>query len=163
MAARTRSEYRGATSVDAPSTERGVELRPVTDGDRSAIASLLLDAYRGTIDDEGEGEPEALAAADFYLGSIVRGCSVVAESQGALVAISFVVVVGEVHFIDPVATAATMKRQGVGRRAVSQSLALLAERGVDEVRAVITDGNVGSEALFVSLGFRRVGSWGSSA
>ena len=37
----------------------GLTIRPALDLDRSVLALLLLDAYRGTIDDEGEGLEEA--------------------------------------------------------------------------------------------------------
>jgi L-amino acid N-acyltransferase YncA len=39
------------------------------------------------------------------------------------------------------------------------SLRSLAEAGIDEVGAVITDGNTPSERLFARFGFVRVGEW----
>jgi ribosomal protein S18 acetylase RimI-like enzyme len=161
---RTRSEYRlfGVhPPVAATTTEAGAEVgvRLARDEDRDAIAVLVLDAYRGTVDDEGEGPAEARLAADEFLHLRVPGWSVVIEDNGLLVAMSFVVEVADHAYVDPVATASTRKRQGLGRRAVTASLRRLLAAGVDEVGAVITDGNTASEALFVSLGFVRVGPW----
>ena len=49
---------------------------------------------------------------------------------------------------------------GLGRDAVCIALCSLANSGVDEVGATITDGNTASENLFVGLGFARIGPWG---
>lgn len=137
-------------------------VRGVTDVDRVDLATLLLDAYRGTVDDEGEGPDEALAAIDFYLATIVRTSSFVVLDGSDLVAMSFVVVVGDRHYVDPVAVSPRVQRRGVGRAAVATSLAALADDGVRDVGAVITDGNTPSERLFRSLGFVRIGPWGVS-
>ena len=159
---RTRSEYRRDLTV-APTAPAGRSgswaIAPATSADRGALAMLLLDAYRGTIDDEGAGEAEARQAIDGYLGGLLPVYSVVIEEDGRLVAISFVVVLGGRHFIDPVATAAR-KGHGLGAAAVSHSLRALARDGVADVGAVITDGNVASERLFRRLDFTRVGPWG---
>lgn len=125
--------------------------------DRTAAAALLLDGYRGTIDDEGEGDADALAAIDHSFSTILWPHSVVAETASRLIGLSFVVVVGGVHYIDPVVTAADHKRRGIGRLVVTSSLRSLR---VPEVGAVTTDGNTASEGLFRSLGFVRTGSWG---
>ena len=77
----------------------------------------------------------------------------------AVMALSFVVVVKDRHYVDPVATAVPFKGAGLGRTAVDHSLSLLASDGVEEAGAVITDGNVPSERLFTSLGFTRVAAW----
>ena len=163
---RRRSEYlrphwRPATAELPPQSA----VRPVEDGDRAQLASVLLDAYRGTIDDEGENEQDALQAIDFSLATIVRGPSVVVTDRDddRIVAMSFVVVVGGRHFIDPVATAADRKGHGLGTVAVEASVDLLHEAGIDEVGAVITDGNRPSERLFTSLGFERIGPWPRSS
>jgi GNAT superfamily N-acetyltransferase len=160
---RTRSEYLLSLPGEllehvraAPSSAR---IRGVRADDRDALAALLLDAYRGTVDDEGEGDDEARDAIDEYLGRIVWPHSVVLEERESLIAMSFVVIVEGRHYIDPVATASDRKGEGIGRAVVLASLRSLADDGIAEVGAVITDGNTPSERLFARLGFVRVGTW----
>ncbi len=155
---RTRSEYRLAPIPDGLPETR-VEVEPPDEGRREVLAQLLLDAYRGTIDDEGEDLDDARDAIDHYLGTILRSHSVVLLEDSLLIAFSFVLTVGDVVYIDPVAVAPRHKRRGIGRAAVQASLASLRESGVEEVGATITDGNAPSERLFRSLGFVRVGAW----
>lgn len=155
--ARTRSEYLAditGFTADAPAGAR-----PVVDGDRDALAALMLAAYRGTIDDEGEDIDDALDAVDEYLDLIVQPHSFVLETADGVVAMCFVVVVRGRHYVDPIAVDARVKRSGVGRALVAMVLASLAAAGVTEVGATITDGNEPSERLFASLGFRREGEW----
>lgn len=157
---RTRSEYRLSGFV---TSDRGTALntRPVADDDRRQLAELLLDAYRGTIDDEGEDLDDAFEAIDHYLEIIVRDHSIVVLGDDAtIVAMSFVVIVEDMHYIDPVAVASGHRGGGLGRAAVITSLQSLATSGVDQVGATITDGNEPSERLFTGLGFERHGAWG---
>ena len=140
---RSRSEYL-RVHADAPAlgvtSERGVRL--ASDDDRDALADLVLDAYRDTVDDEGEGSAEARQAVDDWLAGRIAACSVVIEEGERIVA-----------------TAAARKRQGLGHRAVCASVRRLHDAGFGEVGATITDGNVASESLFASLGFVRL-VWG---
>jgi L-amino acid N-acyltransferase YncA len=76
-----------------------------------------------------------------------------------LVAFAFVVVVDDVHYIDPVVVASARKRLGLGGALVRRCLGSLADAGIREVGATITDGNVASERLFIGLGFHRHGPW----
>jgi|RhiMethySRZTD1v2_1073278.scaffolds.fasta_scaffold288797_2 L-amino acid N-acyltransferase YncA len=160
---RSRSEYlltplSAATAIPSPTqrwTARTVEVT-----DREQLATMILDAYRGTVDDEGEDYEAALAAVDDWLSRLEAPHSVVLEEDGQLVTVSFVVNVAGREYIDPVATVSWRKREGLGRAAVAISLRSLGEAGVREVGAVITDGNTASERLFQGLGFVRVGSWG---
>jgi L-amino acid N-acyltransferase YncA len=76
-----------------------------------------------------------------------------------LVAFAFVVVVNDVHYIDPVVVAAARKRLGLGDALARRCLGSLADAGIPEVGATITDGNVASERLFIGLGFHRHGPW----
>ncbi len=160
--ARTRSDYRLDPLTDLPAapTLDPLTLRQPVDDDRVELAGVLLDAYRGTIDDEGEGEPEALAAIDQYLSSIERRWSRVVEDRGRPVAICFVVEVEGIRYIDPIAVAPAHKRRGLGGDLVLTVLHRLHEAGTERVGAVITDGNTPSQRLFARLGFTRVGSWG---
>ena len=102
----------------------------------------MLDAYRNTIDDEGESLEDACNAIDYYLTSIVRPHSFVMLDGSDLVAFAFVVVVHVVHYIDPVVVASARKRLGLGDALVRQCLGSLAGAGIPEVGATITDGNV---------------------
>jgi L-amino acid N-acyltransferase YncA len=164
--ARTRSEYRLLGIDPASLSGRPASVRHVVRGDREAFAALLLDAYRGTVDDEGETVADALDATDEWFDRIVWPHSFVIETEPApdthaavLQAASFVVMVDGRAYIDPVVTRAGVKRTGIGTAIVSVSLSSLLSAGVDEVGATITDGNVASEQLFAKLGFRRVGAW----
>lgn len=157
---RSRSEYL-RVHPDAPPVDVASEpgIRLASDDDRDALADLLLDAYRGTVDDEGEDVPAARQAADDFLGRRIAAGSVVIEDGERIVSMSFVTMVDGRAYIDPVATASRCQRQGLGRRAVRASLQRLHGAGVREVGATITDGNVPSERLFASLGFVRLGPW----
>ena len=159
---RSRSEYL-LTSLSVasplPSPTHRWTARAVDVADREQLATVILDAYRGTVDDEGEDHDAALAAVDEWLSRLESPHSVVLEQDGRIVAVSFVVNVAGREYIDPIAVVSASKRTGLGRAAVATSLRSLHEVGVREVGAVITDGNTASERLFASLGFVRLRSW----
>jgi len=159
---RTRSEYRFSISANQfePLTANVEHLHP---NDRDALGQLMLDAYRDTIDDEGETTTEALQAVDHLLTHCLREHSFVLKEAGKPVAMSFVLVVDGIHYIDPVAVTATHKNAGLGRKMVETSLASIASAGVTEMGATITDGNIPSERLFAGLGAVRVGPWPPAA
>jgi GNAT superfamily N-acetyltransferase len=153
-----RSEYRMSPILVAPA-HRSLKTRHPVEADRDALAAVLLDGYRDTIDDDGEDLDDAYAAIDQYLTRIERPHSFVVIEQEMVVAFSFVVVVKEVHYIDPVVVAPPRKQRGLARATVQLCLASLSAAGVVEVGAAITDGNIASERLFAGLGFSRRGSW----
>ena len=157
--ARTRSDYRLAVRI-APRSPAGVAIRPVSDDDRDALAPLLLDAYRGTIDDEGEDLDDAFEAIDRMLERAIRPFSFVATIDTGIAGFSFVIELDGVHYIDPVVVGPAHKRTGVGTAAVDRSLDALAAAQVVDIGATITDGNIASETLFRRLGFERHGPWG---
>jgi len=155
---RARSEYRLSPVRVAVSSAPLPTVHP-DQQQRDRLAALMLDAYRNTIDDEGESLDDALNAVDYYLASILRLHSYVVLDGTDVVGFAFVVVVNGVHYIDPVVVASARKRLGVGEALVRRCLNSLADEGISEVGATITDGNVASERLFIKLGFNRHGSW----
>jgi hypothetical protein len=122
---RGRSEYRLAPiSIDgAPA---GPDVSEPVEGDRGALAELLLAADRGTVDDEGADVEDARSALDRYFEILIRPHSLVVRDGGIPVAFSFVVVAGGLHHIDPVVVAPHRKRAGVGSDVVRRSLRSLA-------------------------------------
>ncbi len=155
---RARSEYR-LSPLPLVEPRPSYPFDPPTDSQRDALAAVLLAGYRGTVDDEGETIEEARVAIDHYLSVIDRSHSIVLLDADAIVAMSFVVRVGGIPYIDPVVVAPDRKRQGLGTEAVGLSLASLRRGGASEVGAAITDGNTASEQLFTRLGFTRRGPW----
>ena len=104
---RSRSEYlltplSVASAIPSPTHRWTVRAVDVTD--REQLATVILDAYRGTVDDEGEDHEAALAAVDDWLSRLEPPHSVVLEQDGRIVAVSFVVNVAGREYIDPVAT-----------------------------------------------------------
>ena len=91
---RSRSEYL-LTSLSVtspiPSPTHLWTVRAVDLTDREQLATVILDAYRGTVDDEGEDHEAALTAVDDWLSRLESPHSVVLEQDGRIVAVSFVV------------------------------------------------------------------------
>ena len=150
----------GRTTYEIDLIERSTAPRPAAvraaePGDRAALAALMLDAYAGTIDDEGESLADAEAEIADWLewgGSLAD--SVVEHELRAACLVSHLddrVVIGYVM------TAAASKRLGLARLVVIAALDGLAEAGLDRVELTITDGNTASERLFAGLGARPLG------
>jgi len=129
------------------------ELRALSHDDLDALAHLILDAYRGTIDDEGETMVEAVAEIQGWLDETpLLAHSIGAVFDGKLVAAVLVMTVDDAPFIAVVMTAAASKGSGLGRAVVEEALAGLHREGHRRVVLYITDGNVPSERLFASVG-----------
>lgn len=133
-------------------------LRHPTLSDAEPLAHVMLDAYRGTIDDGGETLDDARAeVASFFAAAPppLLDCSWVSESQQQLLAACLVGFWAErsAPFIAYLITGTAYKQQGLARQLVRASLASLAAAGYHQVWAVITAGNQPSERLLTSLGF----------
>ncbi|MGH7340927.1 MAG: GNAT family N-acetyltransferase, partial [Candidatus Rokuibacteriota bacterium] len=122
--------------------------------------ALLLDAYQGTADYEGEDLEASFRQAERYFngkqgGPAMLEASVIAWRGDAPVGACLVCEWTErgrpvVAFV---ATRADSKRAGVGRLLLAVATRRLSRAGHPELLAVITRGNAPSEALFKSLGF----------
>lgn len=149
----------------APSTARkgacvGLKLRPPRREDADAVGAVMLDAFQGTIDYEGEDLAESVRAFGSYFDGKYGGPPMVGESVVAWRGDEPVgaCLVGEwtekeSPFIAFVFTGAKSKGAGVARLMLAVSVRRLSRAGHPQVLAVITRGNTPSEALFRSLGF----------
>lgn len=162
-----RHEYRlilaEATGLAGLLVPAGVCVRGVSPADTHHLADLMLDAYRNTLDYEGEGLAEAVAEVESYFS---RASLNPAISQYSLA----------LDFGDSIASACLLefwqsrgvplvafvicrsahKRKGFGKFALHQTICKLRQAGYSELRALITEGNSPSETLFTHVGFRRV-------
>jgi hypothetical protein len=159
MAERIRHKYRfdlDGWALSATGVSRGV-IRPLQPEDTEALAGLMLDAYLGTIDYEGENIDDARAEIDEYLASDpILPCTRVIEMGGNLVAACLVARWEDAPLIAYVMTSASRKGQGLARATLLSSLDCLARTTDLEVFAFITEGNTASERLFLGLGAVRI-------
>lgn len=141
----------------------GMFVRAVSPDDALNLAELMLDAYRNTIDYEGEGIAEAIAEVEGYFSRAAKNPAI---SQHSLVlgfrdsiACACLLEFWErrsVPFVGYVMCRSTNKHQGLATFALHQTIGRLKSAGYSELRTIITEGNLPSEALFARAGFHRV-------
>lgn len=142
-----------------PLPESRLQLRRAVRDDRDALAELMLDAYLGTIDYEGEGIDEALAEVDSYLADEPMLDSSWVAGEGATLASAILVSPYDENqpIVGYVMTRAAAKGQGLAGILLERSISDLSRQGWSRLDAFITDGNVPSERLFLRAGATRVG------
>jgi ribosomal protein S18 acetylase RimI-like enzyme len=156
VTARTRfmlaAALRPAAVADDP------QARPPTPDDATALGALMLEAYRGTLDDEGENLEDAQDSAAELLdggsGLMLWDVSEVIERAGVMVAATLVTRWEGLPFVAFLITAPSHQRQGLGRAGMQRAINRLAAAGETVLRLVVTQGNAPAEALYESLGFR---------
>jgi len=134
-------------------------VRAPTPADAPAIAELMLAAYRGTIDDEGETPEETLEMvrqmfAGEY-GVMLWNISEVTERDGRLAAATICTMWEGRPFVAFMVTAPEYKGQGLARAGLTRAINRLAAAGDPLLRLVVTHGNAPAERLYASLGFVR--------
>lgn len=150
--------FRHSTTPD--SFTEGIWRNP-TIADKKILAELMLDAYRDTIDYDGETINDALHEVESYLSnqdSIWLDSSWLAITENELACASMVGFWKDRNspLIAYVMTASQHKGKHLATTGVSRSLKSLAEKNYTKVYAVITEGNVPSERVFRRLGFKRL-------
>jgi GNAT superfamily N-acetyltransferase len=109
------------------------------------------------VDDEGEGEAEALAEiqktyAGEY-GAFVLKCSRVVEREGRLVSATLITRWQERPFVAFSVTDPGCKRTGLARACMVAAMQCLRAAGESELRLVVTLANTPAVKLYKSLGF----------
>lgn len=127
--------------------------------DAEAFGALLLDAYRGTVDDDGEDLDDAVAQARKALDgswstpnpeasfSVVEG--------GRMKAITLVVDFERTSLLAFAATEKASQGQGLATELIARSLDALARQGSTLMRLHVTVANAPAVRLYEELGFVR--------
>lgn len=136
----------------------GIETRVVTRVDAEALAVLMDDAYRGTIDaepgqdlDDARREIAATFAGDY--GTPMLEASVVAVEHDDLVSASVVTRFEGSPFVAFTMTRASHKGRGLSRAVMTRTVRILADAGASHLDLVVTAGNEPAQRLSSSLGF----------
>jgi predicted GNAT family acetyltransferase len=126
--------------------------------ERELLAQLMLAAYRGGADDEGETIAEALQEVDHVLVSAERPfmpeASFVIEIDAILASASLVSLFRGAPLIAHIMTHPSYKRRGLGAAALLSSAHALREQGWNLLSLYVTDSNTPALALYRKLGFK---------
>jgi hypothetical protein len=132
--------------------------------DKQALAELMLDSYRGTIDYDGETIENSIAEIESYFSGLSDQkwleCSWLVFSKDELISACLIDFWQKRNapLVAYVMTSANWKGMHLAYSVVVHSLYSLVEKRQDKVLAVITDGNLPSEKVFTRIGFKRLTS-----
>lgn len=131
-------------------------IRTAARDDLPALGEVMYQAYRGTVDDEGESELGALEelkrTMDGKYGEFNWAASQVAEVDHAPVASSLVTTWQRFPLLAFTITLPQWQRRGIGGRLILRSAELLSGQGHRELRLVVTRTNPAIN-LYRKLGF----------
>jgi ribosomal protein S18 acetylase RimI-like enzyme len=131
--------------------------RAPTPTDQAALAELMLAAYQGTVDDEGETPEQALAVmaqwAEGDFGQPMWAVSEVVERQGQPVAATLVTLWQDLPLVAFVMTHPRWQRQGLARAGLRRAMQRLSAGDETVLRLVVTASNAPAMALYEQLGF----------
>jgi ribosomal protein S18 acetylase RimI-like enzyme len=164
MNAPARRHLVAPTSIDAPPRDppAGLDVRAPAPAEREALAALMLEAYRGTIDFDGSETIEvALDEVAGYLsgasGPPLLEHSLVAVAGGSIVGAVLVSFFEGLPLFAYAYTAPEWKGRGVSTALLRRSMASLAAAGFERVALFVTAGNDPAERIYERLGFRDAG------
>lgn len=160
MPEKLRYEVDLSNPVPALASPVDLRVRTVAPADLADLATLMLSAYIGTIDYEGENLDDATAEVGSFFDDpeSLLGRSYIVEDDGEIVSAVLVSMRHGLPFIGYVMTLPSHKRKGLARLVVTEAINRLADDGHERVVLYITDGNTPSESLFRSVGAVHIGS-----
>lgn len=128
--------------------------------DADSLARLMLEAYRGTVDDSGETLDDARAEVaktlDGGYGRFDFDASEVIERGAEIVSCTMVTHYEGLPMIAFSLTLPEWRRQGLARAGLRRTMNRLAQAGHQRVQLAVTSGNTPAERLYESLGFADV-------
>jgi ribosomal protein S18 acetylase RimI-like enzyme len=155
---------RSLDAVLPPIPRLGPFIRHPVPADSDAIAALMLDAYRGTIDFEptdtlADARKELAGSFAGEAGRFLADASFLAVEEDGVVSASLVTRYEDAPFVAFTMTRADRKGKGLARGLLIRSLHALADARGSHVDLEVTAGNEPAEHLYRSLGFVIVEEW----
>jgi GNAT superfamily N-acetyltransferase len=144
----------------------GLACRAAAQSDQKALAELMLDAYRGTVDYDGESLDDALSEIRHTLsgsyGRFLSECSFVFDGEAGLSSACLVTLLneGKPDETPLLAFAMTRKldqRRGLSSALILRSVAVLSGLGYSRLSLAVTADNTPARRLYEKLGFRHRG------
>jgi ribosomal protein S18 acetylase RimI-like enzyme len=124
------------------------------------VGRVLLAAYRGTVDDEGEAEDDAIGEVERTVegqyGPFLPEASFVAEDGARIVGASLLWLFESRPFLAYVVVHPDAQRRGIGSMLVEACGNALLSAGHTELDLYVTEANEAAVALYRKLGFEQV-------
>jgi ribosomal protein S18 acetylase RimI-like enzyme len=134
--------------------------RLVSRADVPELAHLMIDAYRGTIDDEGEtleeAQAEMRATMDGKYGEFLSTCSFAIELDGVLVSACLVTFWEGMPLIAFTMTHPDRQNRGLLTEILKRSINAMIAEGHEEARLLVTKGNLPAVHVYERLGFQTI-------
>jgi RimJ/RimL family protein N-acetyltransferase len=125
--------------------------------DAAELAALMLDAYRGSVDDDGETLADALNEVESYFtgksGAPLLEHSHVCLIDGEIQSAVLISLWQNTPLVAYLMTRAAWKGKGLVQRLLVRSLHSLGDAAFGSAEAFVTEGNIPSERLLASVGF----------
>ena len=125
--------------------------------DCESLGSLMLSAYRGTIDERHKIEDEAIEHIAKYFsgefGKPLLGCSYVAHQEELPVSVALVSMDGDEPLLAQLYTVPEWKNRGLASALIQLSMNALIENGFGVLNLMVTDGNEAAAHVYRKLGF----------
>lgn len=134
-----------------------LEVRHPAHGDADTFGALLLDAYQGTVDYEGEDLAASIVSAREFLDGThfppMWDASFAALKDGGMSSISFVADFEDMPLLVVTATEKAAKRTGLASQLIEHSLDALHLQGKPSLRLWVTRTNTPAVKAYEKLGF----------
>lgn len=141
----------------APAVTGVPGVRPFRPADEPALGPLMLRAYRGTVDDDGETVEDAAAEVRKTLageyGEFLPACSMVAERDSHVVSATLVTRLIGQPFVAFTFTEPGCQGQGLAGACIRAAMARLLQQGERELGLMVTLANTPAVSLYTRLGF----------
>ncbi len=134
--------------------------RTVTEKDTDSLAKLMLAAYQGTIDYDGENLEDALfeirGVFQGRVGSFQELCSFGIEEEGRFLSAIIVTLWQEKPLVAFSMTHPEFKNRGMATYLLKSAINALLTFSYKELLLMVTDGNEPAQHVYEKVGFRHV-------
>lgn len=158
-----RSRMRMRLHLFPHSAETTFSMGPPDSGDLDQLAELMLGAYSGGTDVDGnetvdEAREEIQRTFDGTYGEFMPGFSSLVTDDSRIVAATLITLYEDHPLVTFTMTHPDWKRQGLGRATLCRSINLLIEAKWKTLDLVVTISNTPAINLYRNLGFREIES-----
>lgn len=147
-------------NIERQTIDSSFDARTISKTDYQSLGNLMLEAYRGTVDYDGESLEDSIGEIKGTLegkyGTLIGPASYVIEENGVSAA-AVIFTINEKEKMPLLTFAMTdpaYKNKGMSKYLIRKSLNSLLDLGYKECFLVVTDGNQPAQSMYEKMGFK---------